>query len=686
MSSVGTLQPIDTLAGVQPITDMTAVSTKHYTYADKVRFDNGVPEKIGGYVTQNFDYGEVVQGTVRSLYSEAINGKYYYVLGSNEKLYSLIGSRLANITPFQTTDVAIADSLDTHYATLSNNPFTSVNGSPVLKVLDAEADRFVAGDTVYISGATGFAGILAGSINGDAIVRSVGIGFYTINVGTAANASTSGGGNAVVRSSGLITVNDTAHGQLDGDRVKIEDATSTGGILDTKINAEFIIRNVSTDSFDIMTTGDATSSVTGGGGSSTIYYPEIPDGALNEGNVQGYGAGLYGMGLYGTALVSSLSRSYPRIWFDDRYGDTIILTPGNQTGVYQWQGSIEEAPALVPNAPTAINYAFVSNNILVTFGAANLGNSVENRIFASDLNDITNWTSSSTNQVFDDDIEGAGRLTSHVPVEDYNLIFTENKTYTFRYIGLPFVWEIKPLDENIGIIAPMARVSVKGMGFWMGLDNFYMYRGGTVEVIPANSQHECTALNYVFNDINWGQKSKIFAWYNRAFSEVWFHYPSANSNEPNRVVAVNVLDFTWSIHTFDRTAGEYPSVKQRNPRLIDVGTLYMHEFGANANGEPLPWELVSNKRYYGKDNIELTAIIPDSVAETGVTFEAYGYLWPQSVTPTYINALTNVMPTSERIPVASSARFYEYKWSGAVLDQTWIMGTWFEEIQKASRE
>ncbi len=46
-----------------------------------------------------FDYGATIAGTVRSLYTDFINGKYYTVLGSNEKIYSLIGSRLTNITP-----------------------------------------------------------------------------------------------------------------------------------------------------------------------------------------------------------------------------------------------------------------------------------------------------------------------------------------------------------------------------------------------------------------------------------------------------------------------------------------------------------------------------------------------------------------------------------------------------------
>lgn len=686
MAIEGSIQPIDTLSGVQPNTDETEVSTKHYTYADKIRFSNDVPEKIGGYVGIDFDYDATVQGTIRTIFTDVINGKYYTILGTNEKLYALVGSRLTNITPLDITPIAIANSLDTHYDTLANNPIATVNGSNTLVISDSEADLFIVGDTYYLSGSSAVAGIPDTDINSDHIVRAIGTGTIEIIVATSANATTTGGGAAVVRTSGLITVNDAAHGQEDSDRVKITGAANTGGILAAEINAEFIIRNKTVNTFDVMTTGEATSAVTAGGGAATEYYQEIPSGALNQGNTQGYGAGLYGMGLYGTALVSSLGISYPRIWFVDRYGDTFVLSAGNQTGVYQWQGDTLIAPALVPNAPDEVNYIFESNNILVTFGASSGGNAVENRIFASDQNDIEMWTSSSTNQVFDDDVEGAGRLVSHCPVEDYNLIFTENKTYTFRWIGLPLVWEIKTLDETIGIISPMARVPVKGMAFFMGLDNFYVYRGGTLEVIPANSQRECTALKYVFDDLNWGQKSKIFAWYNRAFNEVWFHYPSENSNECDRVVVVNILDFNWTIHTFDRTAGEWPSVKLKNPRLANVGDLYMHEFGMDANGSPLAWTLTTNKRYYNKDNVNITAIIPDSVADTGITFVANGYLWPQSTVQTYINTLTNILPTDERIPIQTSGRFYQYTWSGAILGQDWQMGTWFEELQKGATQ
>src|SRR5690606_6258102 len=104
------------------------------------------------------------------------------------------------------------------------------------------------------------------------------------------------------------------------------------------------------------------------------------------------------------------------------------------------------------------------------------------------------------------------------------------------------------------------------------LNNFYMWRGGTVEVIPSNTRKWSTILDYVFSDLNYGQKSKIFARYNEKFQEIEFIYPSSGSSEPNRVARVNIQDFTWTtdVYSPDRTAADYPSVFS-NPVLADSG-------------------------------------------------------------------------------------------------------------------
>lgn len=673
------LAPIELLPGIQPETDCTAASTKYWTYGDKVRFQDGRPEKIGGWQSIAIKNNDVIEGVARTLYSGSFNGRFQTIIGTNTKLYSYVLNTLTNITPLQTTGVAIASSLATDYGALGSNPFSATNGSRTVTVADSNASLYQVNYTVTFTGATGFAGIPAGDLNTEHRIISIGSGTYTIRVATAATSTASGGGASVVRATGRIRVTAASHGQSDGDRVKITGAATTGGVLNTEINAEHIIRNVAAGTFDIMTSGTATSSVTGGGGASTEYFKQIPVGLQDEISGQGYGLGLYGLGLYGVPKTSATLRGYPRIWFVDRYGDYTIATPGNQGAVYQWDQEVAEAPVAISGAPSAVNYAFISDNVLVTFGAG----AVENKIFASDQGDITQWVASSTNSVFEDNIEGAGRLICHLPVFGQNLIFSETRTYSMRFIGRPLVWEIQLKEPSIGIISPFAKASANGVGFWMALDNFYMWRGGDVEVIPANGESQCTCLNYVFGDLNYGQKSKIFAWYNREYNEVWFHYPSADSQECNRVVRVNIKDFSWSIDTLDRTAAEAPNIVLGYPRLINNGVLYQHEIGSNDDGSPMAWELHSNLRNGGKDNVVISGLIPDSIQTGTMQATIKGKLFPQSVNFTY-NKTYNVAPTTERVPTSISARYYQYVFSGDELDQSFIMGMWQEYIQKGA--
>lgn len=682
-TKVSDLAPIKCLAGVEPSTDKTAFATDHYTFSDKIRFVDGLPEKIGGWASISLSNSATIKGAARTVFSAVINGKTYTLIGTEQKLYSLLGSSLVNITPLETSTTAIANSLATDYDTLANNPITTVSGSPTITITDANAASYVAGDLITISGATTTGGILNTAINGQHIIRSIGVGSYTVNTGSNASSSTTGGGASVVRASGLVTVTAAAHGMANGDRVKINAASAFGGIDAGEINREHIIRNITAGTFDVFVDDVSSSSVTSGGGASTTYQKEIADGQLNASLGQGYGMGLYGAGLYGVSKLSTSGMVYPRIWFAAAYGEDIILTAGNQTGLYVWDGDTSAAPALVSGAPAAINYSFVSNNIVVTLGAAGIGN----HIFASDINNYTQWTSSSTNQVFEDYIEGASRFISHVNVSGTNLLFTENQTYTFRYIGLPLIWEIRQKSGVIGIISPMARCTVNDTAYWMGDKNFYMWNGGNVEIIPANSQKQSTILRYVFDNLNYAQKSKSFAWYNKDFNEVWFHYPSQGSNECDRIARVCLHDYNWTPDTMDRVAAEYPDILLNQPRLSKYSsgfsTLYRHEVGDDDDTSPMQWTLTTNLRTSGKDTTTSVGIIPDSIQNGNISISFSGYLFPQSTNTTYSVQYT-VTPTTERITTTLNGRYWKYTFSGSELGQAWQMGEWQEYIQKGA--
>lgn len=665
--------------GVQPVTDFTTASTPHFVSADKIRFRDGFPEKIGGWESVTIDDDDPVNGCARSIFSYSLGNNVRYLIGTHSNLYNLIGSQLTNISPLIAATTAIANSLDSNFGTLANDPLATVISTNVITVTDT-ATKIRVGDTITLSGSTAVNGVPAIELNASHFVRTQATNSYTFQVATDATSTGSGGGAAVVQATPIVTVNQTAHAFPDGARILIQAATGFAGIPAVDLNIEHVIRNTSTNAYDIVVDTTATSSVSGGGGAATTVQGQIGSGLCDATSAQGYGAGLYGVGLYGTALVSTSGTQPVRSWVFDRFGDNIIMTPGNQTGVYTWDSDTDVAPALLTNAPAAVNYVYTSNEIVITLGAANVGN----RRQWSDQGDSTVWTGAVTNQAGQDDIEEASTFISHLKVRDINLEFTESQVFTSRYIGRPLIWETKLLDEKSGIIAKNARVQHNGVGYWMGTDNFYRYRSGNVEIIPSNTTIEVTAKKFVFENINLSQISKVFCWYNRAFNEVWWHYPSAGSNEPDKVIRYNVKEGTWTIDTHDRSAGEYPTQLREFPYLAEVNidltsTVFQHEKGTDDDGAAISWSLSTPFFDSGRDTVNQLGIIPDSLQLGDVTCVVNVKKYPQSAS-LYGSQTLTISPTTEIQTFRQNSRFIQYVLSGSAVGQSWRSGKWMEVL------
>lgn len=671
--------------GVQPDTDFTTSSTPHFVAADKIRFRDGLPEKIGGWTSITIDNNDPVNGCVRSIFSYSLSGNIRYLIGTNSNLYELLGSGLTNITPLVTATTAIANSLDSNFGTLGNNPVATTNGSNTLTITDT-ATKVRVRDTVTLSGSSAVNGVPAGEINTTHFVRTQSTNSYTFQVTTDATSTGSGGGASVVQATTIITVNQTAHDFPDGARSKILAATTFAGIPTGDINIEHIIRNTSINAYDITVATTATSSVSGGGGASTTVQGEIDDGLCDATSAQGYGAGLYGVGLYGTALVSASGATPVRSWVSAKFGNNVIMTPGGQTNVFTWDSETTTAPIILANAPTAVDYVFVSNEIVVTLGASGVGN----RIQWSDQGDSTDWTDVSTNQAGQDDIEGASAFISHVHVKGLNLLFTDSQVYIMRYIRRPFVWEIKELDEKSGIIAKNARIQHNGVAYWMGSDNFYRYRSGNVEIIPSNTTNETTLKEFIFDNLDVVQISKIFCWYNRKFNEIWWHYPSSNSDEPDKVARLNIKDLTWTPDTHDRSAGEYPTQLKTVPVLAEVAadnttsTLFQHESGTDDDGSAMAWSLSTPFFDSGITTANDLGLIPDSIQTGDITVKVNVKKYPQSSSLYGTRTLT-ITPTTEIQSFRLTSRFIQYVLSGNALGQSWRAGKWSEVLSKGGR-
>ena len=159
---------------------------------DKVRFRQGSPEKIGGWVqisTARFI------GICRSLFNwVTLGGLNLISIGTNLKLYVERGSQYYDITPIRATTAA------------GDVTFAATNGSSTITVTD-NAFGSQAGDFVTFSGAASLGGnITADVLNQNyQIVSVLTINTYTITaknpttgVAVTANASDSGNGGASV--------------------------------------------------------------------------------------------------------------------------------------------------------------------------------------------------------------------------------------------------------------------------------------------------------------------------------------------------------------------------------------------------------------------------------------------------------------------------------------------------------
>ena len=119
-------------------------NTQYYTeggwyQSDKVRFRQGMPEKIGGW-TQYSSY--TFLGACRLLWNWiTLSNQNFVAVGTNLKFYVTLGNQYFDITPVRSV------------ATLTN-PFAATLGSSTITV-SATAHGAIAGDFVTFSGATG---------------------------------------------------------------------------------------------------------------------------------------------------------------------------------------------------------------------------------------------------------------------------------------------------------------------------------------------------------------------------------------------------------------------------------------------------------------------------------------------------------------------------------------------------
>ena len=520
---------------------------------DKIRFRQGTPEKIGGWV--QYAAGEFT-GVCRSLWNWATLSNFNLLgVGTNTNYYISQGGAFFNITPFRST------------VTLTSPFSVATVGTSVVNVL-ATAHGCVTGSTVIFSGAgiTGLGGnITATVLKNSFVVTVVDVNNYTITVGvvsTAADVSGSPGGGTVITQYEVnvgpafqVPFNGWGGGRWGSGRwgfsaadpvsLQIWNARNYGQDLVYGVRGEgayYWNASIGYTPVEITITIASPAVVTAPGGV-----------LLGEGNlIQFQTTGALPTGLTVGTIYFVKDVVGNTFNLSATFGGAAINTSGSQSGtqtisprginLYQYED---------PNKLILQNYLLVSDvsRFVLLFGANDLNSSTIDPLLIrwSDQEDPFTWVPAPTNQAGSLRLSSGSQIVTAIQTRQEIVVITDQAVYSLQYLGPPFIWGAQLLGDSISIIGPEAVSVASGVVYWMGVDKFYLY-DGRVQTL------NCDLRRYVFNDINAGQSEQVFSGTNEGFNEIWWFYCSKNSTAVDKYVIYNYAENAWYYGTLARTA------------------------------------------------------------------------------------------------------------------------------------
>jgi hypothetical protein len=408
---------------------------------------------------------------------------------------------------------------------------------------------------------------------------------------------------AAVNGSSTLTVTDSNHGALQNDFVTFSGAVTLGGnITATVLNQEYQISNiVNANTYEIIAkdTSGATvvadGSDTGNGGAAVVGAYQINTGLDTTIVGTGWSAGTWGRGTWGSGSSISATGDQLRIWSHDNFGEDLIINVRNG-GLYYWDKSTQSVPftravelsqlsGADATTPTIAKQVIVSDRDrhVLAFGCDpqdNIGVQDPLLIRFSGQENPLIWEALPTNTAGDLRVGSGSQIVCAIETRQQTLVFTDVSVHTMQFIGPPFTFGINQISENTTIMGPLSAAAVDDIVLWMGQEEFYIYNG-SVQKLP------CSVRSYVFDDFNLGQAEKVTCGTNSSFSEVWWFYCSASSDDLDRYVVYNYAEQAWYYGQLTRTCWLDRGINQNPIAAGRDGYLYLQEFG-NDDGSANP--------------------------------------------------------------------------------------------------
>ena len=461
----------------------------------------------------------------------------------------------------------------------------------------------------------------------------------------------------------IITI--AGHGLVDGDSIKYTVTVGETPIAGLTSGTTYYVVSATANTFQLAaTSGGAPIDITLQGTGTTDTFDYMDAGALQQ-TVTTTAEKVYELKIRYLPVDGTSMPSVKLKLVGDNTATTLLdfdLCAGDHT----FRIDVDDTSCTLSVTPSVYNeLEFTVDNIsfyqrpvaepIATAPANNLGVLVTEERFVvalgannnprlvqwSDREDRTLWVPAATNEAGDIELQTTGQIMQGVRTRGQTLIITDVDAHAMRYLGPPYVYGFERVGTSCGAVSRKAAADVDAGIFWMGQGGFYHFDGNTVKEIP------CEVRDYIFDDFNTGQQSKIWAYANSEFSEIWWYYPSSSSIEIDRYVGYNYRENFWIIGEMSRTCGTSRGVF-RYPILGDMyGTLYDHEVGVAKDGALVYAETGPISLGNGDQTMQVMQVIPDEVTQGDVEMYFKTRFHPNDVERTY-GPFTPANPTSAR--------------------------------------
>ena len=435
---------------------------------------------------------------------------------------------------------------------------------------------------------------------------------------------------AAVDGSNVLTVLDSGSNADPGGYVTFSGAVSLGGnVTATILNAEHEIQtNINADAYTIEVSVTANASDSGDGGMSVVGAYQINPGLPSPTFGYGWGTSTWGRDTWGSGSNQPINLPQ-RTWFFDNFDNDLVMNyyEDGKGPIYIWERGASENPttALGTRAvllssigganevPVAAGQVLVSQNDkhLLALGAvpytsSNVADFDPLLIRWADQDNPIEWEPTPTNSAGFIRVSRGDAIIRGLATRQEILVYTNTGLHSLQFTGTTDVFSLQELSDNISVMSPRCFAVANNVVFWMGYDKFYLY-SGRVDTLPTS------LWSHVFRNFNYDRSDNVVAGTNEGFNEVWWMYPSAQSNDNDSYVIFNYVERIWYYGTIERTAWLDSGLRDHPQAVGSDGYVYDHEVGQDDGVLPMESFILSSDFDIGDgENFMLTRrIIPD---------------------------------------------------------------------------